>query len=64
MVNGCINADGFERCLFPRSHDVPADTTLSQVIECRKALRKQEWWFKRGTCCDTKGEIFGHGCHG
>lgn len=64
MVNGCINADGLERCLLPRSHNVPADTTLSQMIECREALRKQERWLERSTRCDTEGEIFGHGCHG
>lgn len=63
VVYGAVQPDGFEGGLLPPCHDIPAEPSASEMIQCREPLGQKERRLKRRRCCDPKGQVFGHSCH-
>lgn len=64
MLDRRIKPYSLERGLLPRSHDIPPNTAVRQMIQCRKALCEQKWRLKGRGGCDAERQVLGHGGHG
>lgn len=64
VLDGVVEADGFEGRLFPRRDNVPADAAVGEVVEGGEALGEEVGRFERGGGGDGEGEVLGDGGHG